>query len=110
MNETGCVDVLYIDVQYKTGNGYTDYVQLSDLVDNGTATDGQKQAFERLQKLASDIEESENLLADAGNYMDEKLGGLDFSRLYTFLKDLDGVRGVSNYIETIRETVEGGVR
>lgn len=109
MNETGCIDLLYIDVQYKTGDGYADYVQLSDLVENGSATDEQRQAFELLQKLARDIEESENLLIDAEDYMDAEIAGLDFFRLYTFLKDVDGVRGINKYIETVRESVEGAV-
>lgn len=105
MQETGCVDVLYIDILYQTGDGYADYVQLSDMVDDESASDGQKQAFELIRKIAGEIEESEYLLTDADSYKDAEIGGIDFSRLYTFLYNMDQVWGIDKYIETPKSEI-----
>ena len=88
LNGTGCVDELYIDVLYKTGDRYADYVQLSDLVANNSATEEQREAFERIQAIEKDIKEQENFTAYASEYKKGKIGEIDFKRLYKFLKDI----------------------
>lgn len=88
LQETGCVDELYIDVLYQTGDDYKDYVQLSDLVDNQTATAEQKQVFDNIVKIVADIKENENFIVNAAEYKDKKIGEVDFSRLYNFLNNI----------------------
>lgn len=88
LQETGCVDELYIDVLYRTGDDYNSYTQLSDLVDSGTATLEQKQAFELIQDIVNDIKEHENYIINADKYQSQVVAGIDFSRLYTFLKNI----------------------
>lgn len=88
LQETGCVDELYIDVLYKTGDGYKDYVQLSDLIDSNTATEEQKQVFDMIKKITSDIKEQDIYIANADDYKDKVIGNIDFSRLYIFLNNI----------------------
>lgn len=109
LNATGLVDVAYIDVLYKTGDGYTDFVQLSDLAERGEATPEQIQAFEKLQGIAADIMASDSFIAGADSYKDSEIGGLDFSRLYAFLHDIhNNSYQISRryYEDTYRETVK----
>ncbi|MGI6744941.1 MAG: hypothetical protein ACOX45_01975 [Acutalibacteraceae bacterium] len=107
LQETGCVDELYIDVLYQNGNGYKDYVQLSDLVENNTATEEQKQAFERIVKITEEIKENENYITNADEYKNEMIGGVDFSRLYNFLNNIH-TNKFELYHENPRiETIEG---
>lgn len=88
MQETGCVDELYIDVLYQTGDEYDNYIQLSDLVDSGTATPEQEQAFRLLQNTVKDIKECESFITNAESYRNQLISEIDFSRLYTFLEDI----------------------
>jgi hypothetical protein len=88
LQETGCVDELFIDVQYRTGDEYDDYIQLSDLVDAGTATKEQQEVFEKISSIVEDIKEQENFIVDAESYKDLEIGEIDFSRLYTFLNNI----------------------
>lgn len=88
LKETGCVDELYIDVLYQTGTGYNDYVQLSDLVENGTATEQQQEAFALIGRITEGIKESESFIYDAGSYRHTKIGQLNFARLYTLLNNI----------------------
>ena len=88
LNETGSVDEMYIDVLYQTGNGYTDYVQLSDLAESGSATEEQMQAFEKIREIADGIKENDSYFANADEWRDLQIAGIDFSRLYTFFEKL----------------------
>lgn len=88
LKATGCVDELYIDVLFETGKGYNDYVQLSDLVENGTATEQQLQAFELIGQITEGIKENEIFIYDADAYRHKKIGQIDFSRLYTLLNNI----------------------
>lgn len=108
LQETGCVDELYIDVLYQTGEGYNDYVQLSDMVDNNTATAEQKQAFDMILKIVDDIKENENYIYNADEYKNKTIGGVDFSRLYVFLNNIHENK-FEPYIEgnLVIKTVEG---
>lgn len=88
LQETGCVDELFIDVQYRTGDEYDDYIQLSDLIDAGTATKEQQEVFEKISSIVENIKEQENFIVDAETYKDLEIGEIDFSRLYTFLNNI----------------------
>lgn len=89
VSDMGTVDVIYIDVLYKTGSEYNEYVQLSDLVDNGTATDEQKQAFEIIENISKGIVDENNLMYGYSSNNEKTVADIDFSRLYTFLKDIE---------------------
>ena len=88
INTMGYIDVVYIDVLYETGSGYRDYIQLSDVIDSGKASEEQKEAFELMRKIASECMENESYVATADNYKDRTVAGIDFGRLYTFLYNI----------------------
>lgn len=101
MQETGCVDELYIDVLYQTGSGYKDYIQLSDLVDNKKATEDQLQVFELIQDIVVDIKNAESFIVNSDSYQNVVIGDIDFSRLYTFLEKIHS----NNYEQYIGESI-----
>lgn len=86
--ETGFVDVCYIDVLYQTGPGKTEYVQLSDLVSDGKATDIQIQCFKKVQEIAKQIEENETFVAGSDLYKDTSFGDVDMTRLSVFMNNI----------------------
>lgn len=92
LNETGLIDGMFIDVLYKTGEGATEYDQLSDLVATGKATAEQTEVFELIQSIASDIKENTSYISNAESYRDKIVDGIDFSRLYDFLNDMHNNR------------------
>ena len=98
----GYVDAVYIDVLYETGPGYKDYVQLSDLVDAGTATGEQAEAFALMKRVRDAVVDKDCFIELAEEYRDKTIGGIDFSRLYRFLKDIHENHyekyGISNVI------------
>lgn len=108
MMGTGCVDELFIDVLYPTGDGFRDYAQLSDLVDDGRATEEQKQVFEKLQGIAEEIKENESFIWGAEDYRDEQIGDIDFSRLYSFLKNIHENKADGYLCDPVIETVTVG--
>ncbi len=59
----GYIDEVYIDVLYPTGDGYCDYVQLSDMVEDGSATKEQREAFEKIQTIVNACKEEECYIA-----------------------------------------------
>ncbi len=85
----GCVDIINIDVLYKTGDNYNDYVQLYDLIKSGDASEEQVEVYDMILSLEKGIVENNDLLYDYKTYYKEEIGGVDFSRLYSFLKNLD---------------------
>lgn len=85
----GFVEEIYIDVIYQTGQEYVDYVQLSDMVDEGKANAEQKQAFEQVQLVANAIRGTDDFLTEADSYKKLKIGEIDFARLYEFVKAID---------------------
>ena len=82
----GYVDEIFIDVLYETGPNYTDYIQLSDLVEGNIADEAQKEVFERIQTIARKIRGTDNFLTDSDEYENTQIGGIDFLRLFAFLK------------------------
>lgn len=93
MTATGCVDEVYIDVLYKTGEEYDAYIQLSDMIDDGTATQEQQEAFALIQTIVDDIKANNDFSVGGEEYRNTVLGGIDFSRLYTFLYNIH----INNY-------------
>ena len=94
----GLIAEIYIDVCYKTGEDYNAYVQLSDLVADGTASEEQNKAFTQIQQIRQAIKQQNFFLAEADSYRDIIVGGIDFSRLYSYLSalhngDLTGYTG-----------------
>ncbi len=87
-NETGGVDEVYIDVLFETGKGYNEYIQLSDMVDNGTATADQEILFQKLCDIVQNMEDSDSYIAGSDEYKSEIVAGIDLSRLYSFLYNL----------------------
>lgn len=92
LNETGLIDELFIDVLYKTGSGELEYVQLSDLVASGNATEGQTEVYSLIQTIVSDIMDNTSYIYNAGSYRGKIVDGIDFSRLYDFLEDMHNNR------------------
>ena len=95
---SGCVDELYIDVLYRTGEGSRDYTQLSDLVENGTATPEQAEAWTLLQTVTEQIKEEDLFIARTDRYRDKTVAGIDFNRLLRFLTDLHDAKDLSGYL------------
>lgn len=85
---SGCVDELYLDVLYQTGEGDRDYVQLSDLVEADEAAPEQREAFNLLLTVAERVKSEEHFLAGAELYRDKTVAGLDFNRLLRFMTEL----------------------
>ncbi len=82
----GYIKECSIDVQYKTGEEYDAYQQLSDLVEQGKADAGQQEAFRQLESITQAIKSENSFIAQAEAYKDKTIGGIDFGRLYNFLK------------------------
>lgn len=95
--DIGCVDVMFIDVLYEQGEEYNDYIQLSDLIESGNATNEQIQAFESLKSISDGIVTENNLNYGFDTYKDKDGAEIDFSRLYTFLNDIES----NNYVKYI---------
>ncbi len=87
-NETGLVDVIRLDVAYKTGEEYNEYTILSDMVDDGTATAEQAEAYRLLETIARAMEQEESYIAMAEEYKALELGGIQFARLYEILNNI----------------------
>lgn len=98
---SGCVDELWIDVLYKTGEGYGDYVQLSDLAEAGEATPEQAEAWRLIQGVAEQVKAEDHYLAGTERYRDRTLAGLDFNRLLRFMTVLHEAGESPEYVEHI---------
>ena len=85
----GTVDIIYIDVLYKTGEGYNSYIQLSDMVDDKSANTDQIRAFELITDISRGIVRENNLEYGHDNNGSNIIGHIDISRLYLFLTDIE---------------------
>ena len=85
VSESCGVDAFYIDVLYYSEDG--SYTQLSDMVDDGTATDEQRQAFAEFGKIIEACQKNDCYIIDEA-YQETVIGGIDFGRLHTFLYNL----------------------
>ena len=81
----GCVQHLYIDLQYETVDGC---VLLSQLVEQGVATDAQVQLHEQLCAIAKAIIANDDYTADAEHYGKLTIDGVDLGRLAPMLSSV----------------------
>lgn len=95
VNSMGCIDVIFIDVLYETGEGIRDYVQLSDLVDDKTATEKQKCLYKEIVRISEGIVRDNDLLYDRQNI--EGIYNVELTRLYKFLQDIEN-NNIEDYI------------
>ena len=84
----GTVEVLMLDVLYKTGDGLTDYVQLYDLVKAGTASEEQVTLLNTLQKIEQGVVENNDLQYGVDTYRGSVIANVKLSRLYGMLKNI----------------------
>ncbi len=84
----GNIDELFIDICYQTGDAYHDYVQLSDMVEDGSASPEQAEAYRKLKEIERAIVEHNQLNYGAESYRTLELGGIQFERLATYLENL----------------------
>ncbi len=101
LSSVGCVDVIYIDVLYEQSSAAGGYVQLSDLVENGTASDAQKQAMQNLNDICTGIVRDNDLLYGKSQYSLNESGELDYSRLYIILRNIEHGK-IADYILTMQ--------
>lgn len=85
----GYVKAIIIDVLYKTGDRFNEYVQLYDLVKDGKATEEQKQLNDLLAEISDGIVKNNDFLCNAKNYMDKTISGVELKRLEKMLNDID---------------------
>lgn len=88
LHSTGFADVVCADILFKDTQSTTGYIQLSDMVENGTASPGQKQVFEKLIQITAAIEGTDNYLINADEYKELTIDGIDFNRLYVFFENI----------------------
>ena len=93
----GTVEVLVLDVLYRTGEGLTDYVQLYDLVCAGTATAEQVLLLDTLREIEQGVAASGDLLWGQDKYGGQEISGIRLERLYGMLKNIS-INQYQNYI------------
>ena len=86
LQDTGCVDELFIDVLFCRDDG--SYIQLSDMIDQGRADPEQITLYNKIRNIVSDIKERELFITENDTYKDDMIAGVDLKRLYVFLKDI----------------------
>lgn len=89
MVEMGCIDVMMIDLLYADSNTETGYRQLSDMVDDGTATKEQKELYNTLKAISAGIVENNNYLYGKAEHGKTETAEVELKRLYSFLADLE---------------------
>ena len=83
----GFMDVTFFDIAFGTKE---DYVLLSDLVDEGTATPEQQEAYKLLREVSKKLDGEEwNFALGSETYKDTVIGTIDFGRLAKMVNDLD---------------------
>ena len=92
----GLVDIIFIDVLYRDEDAIHGYVQLSDMVDDGTATDEQAALYAFLKQVEKNVVEHDDFLYESDSYQEETMAGVDMSRLYRFLYDIS-IYNYDNY-------------
>lgn len=86
LQDTGCVDELFIDVLFCRDDG--SYIQLSDMIDQGRADPEQIALYNKIRNIVSDIKDRELFVTENDTYKNDTIGGVDLKRLYMFLKDI----------------------
>ena len=85
----GHIDVIMIDVLYQNSDSPNGYVQLYDLVRNGTATEEQLSLYEAIKMIEEGIVSTNDFCYGKSQYSSKKIASCELSRLYKFLKDID---------------------
>lgn len=85
----GNIDVIIIDVLYRNDESSWGYTQLSDLVENGQATDKQKSLYNYITKIEEGIEKNNDFLFKLSQDLSLDDTGIDCNRLFAFLSDID---------------------
>ena len=89
MVEMGCIDVMMIDVLYADSNTETGYRQLSDMIEDGTATEEQKELYNTLEAISAGIVENNSYLYGKKEHGKTETADVELKRLYSFLADLE---------------------
>lgn len=85
----GHIDVIMIDVLYQNSDSPNGYVQLYDLVRDGTATEEQLSLYETIKAIEEGIVSTNDFCYGKSQYSSKKIASCELSRLYKFLKDID---------------------
>lgn len=94
---------VYIELLYKTGNRFNQYVQLSDLVRNGKATEEQKELNKLLEDIEKGIVSENDFLYHINEYKGKKIADVDLSRLADFLTNIES-NAINQYFVKRPET------
>ena len=89
---------VYIELLYKTGSRFNQYVQLSDLVRDGKATEEQKELNKLLEDIEKGIVSENDFLYHINEYKGKKIADVDLSRLADFLKDIESNK-INSYLD-----------
>lgn len=84
----GTVEVLMLDVLYKTGDGLTDYVQLYDLVQAGTASEEQVALLNTLKEIEQGVMKNNDHQYGINTFGDSVIANVKLSRLYGMLENI----------------------
>lgn len=85
----GNIDVLVIDILYRDESSSWGYVQLSDLLERGQATDEQKAIYAYINELETGIVSNNDFLFHPSHGIDSSNTDVDWERLFSFLSDID---------------------
>ncbi len=86
----GCLDAVVIDVLYQTGSGYDEYVQLSDMVASGTATQEQIELYQFIENIENGmLENNDCLYLSSIDSVAYEFSNIDISRLNLFLENIE---------------------
>ena len=89
---------VYIELLYKTGSRFNQYVQLSDLVRDGKANEEQKELNKLLEDIEKGIVSENDFLYHINEYKGKKIADVDLSRLADFLKDIESNK-INSYLD-----------
>lgn len=84
----GNVGVIMIDVLFSDGNAENGYRQLSDMVEDNTASSEQTLLYEQLKEIENGIVESNHFCYGESELKALELAKVEFARLYQFLSDI----------------------
>lgn len=85
----GQIDVIMIDVLYQNSDSPNGYVQLYDLVRDGSATEEQLSLYETIRTIEEGIVLTNDFCYGESQYSSKNIASCELSRLYKFLKDID---------------------
>lgn len=97
------VEVIFIELLYKTGSRFNQYVQLSDLVRDGKATEEQKELNKLLEDIEKGIVSENDFLYHINEYKGKKIADVDLSRLADFLTNIES-NAINQYFVKRPET------